>query len=218
MHIKVVTGHDGECVWRDLLEANLKEYCSRWDYDLVTKFDGWKPTVRHVFWRKLELIQQEFTDCDWLLWLDADCFVMNMTTPLARYVDDTFDLGITGPFVSTCPHPECPERFNDVFSAGILLIRQCQWSRNILKEWWASEDTTWRPPGCNNGWMGDTAYLTCRLMQQPAQREHIKVFPLEEIGWATIANKPSQFIAHCYGSSGPQRRERFEHYEQNTVR
>lgn len=219
--IKLITGHDpsgysGEVEWRDLLEANLKEYCSRWGYDLVMKFDGWEPTTRHVWWRKVELAKEHLADCEWLLWLDSDCFMLNMTKAVTDYTDDSFDLGITGPFESTCQVPACSIVTNVCYSAGVFLLRNCPWSHTLLEKWWDSGDQPWQPQGCN--WEGDSVYISCVSMQDPETRERIKVFPLKQIGWANIAHCPSQFIAHCYGSSGPDRRIRFEQYKQHTVR
>jgi hypothetical protein len=224
MKIRVVTGYDGECVWRDLLEANLREYCDRWGYDLVMKFDGWGPTSRNLVWRKAELIRENFAGCDWLVWLDADCFVMNMTTPLTQYMSNDFDLGVTGPFAAACDDIDCHRKTKDAYSAGLIFLRQSEWSRNFLEEWWRSDETNWRPTGCGPksvagaAHLGDSGYVSCVLMQDPEQRKHITVFPLKEIGWANIAHDPSQFIAHCYGSLGHHRRIRFQQYEQHTVR
>jgi hypothetical protein len=226
--IKIVSGHDtagyeSKFEWRDLLEANLKEYATRWGHELVMKFDDWGPTTRQIWWRKLELVRQEFVNCDWLLWVDTDCFFLNMTTPLTRYTGDSFrvrvssvDMYVTGPFASTCRVEICPVHQNPAYSAGVFLLRNCRWSHELLEEWWESDNKLWRLPGCN--WLGDSSYMSCVLMNDPERRKHISVFPLTEIGWANMTGKPEQFIMHCYGSTGPQRRERFEQYERCVIR
>ena len=217
--IKIVTAFDGDCPWWNHLEANLREYSGRWGYDLVMKSDGWGPIDRCLYWRKMEPIKNELADCDWLLWLDPDCFVINMAIPVTQYIDDSFDLGTTGPFDFPCPNAKCPNRRDEMFSTGVLLIRRCRWSRDLLEAWWESEhDPAWRHHECDKGWIGDNTYFTCHIMQQPEHRKHIRGFPLKEIGWATIANDPSQFIVHQYGSAPTERVERFEQFRQHTIR
>lgn len=215
--IKLLTGHDGPCEWRALLEANLSEYCQRWGYALATKFEGWEASDLIKWWRKIELIRQELTECEWLVWLDSDCFVLNMTIPLERYTKGTFDLGVTGPFANTCPDKECRYWTNDCWSAGLMFLRNVSWTRILVEEWWKARTEKWRPGNCHE-WMGDSAFLSCLKMHDPSFRSHVRVFPLDEIGWATLSGKPVQFLMHCYGTPGPWRRDTFERWAKEVRR
>jgi len=139
MKFKVVTGYDGDCPYRDIVESNLREYCNKWRYDLVARFDGWGESDGVKFWRKQEMIFDAFSpDCDWLVWLDADCMIMNMGEPLEHLVCGPYDLVVSEQRMP-CEICRIP-----VFSAGVILFRSCEWAENQVRKWMASETATWR--------------------------------------------------------------------------
>jgi hypothetical protein len=201
MQIKVVTAYRGECPYRDNVTRNLTEYCRRWGYDLVAKFDQFEPLNRLPVWTKLQVVMSEFHDCDWLLWVDADCLVMNMTTPLTKFIDDGFDVGVAGKFASHTHCKSCGLRRPEVVSAGILLLRNSEWCQEFLAEWWDSENVPWRPVDHECHWNGDSAWLSCYARQSQKMASHIRVFDLATIGWATYTGNPNQFIMHFYGGT-----------------
>ena len=213
MKIKIVTGYDGDCPFRQATQANLDEYCTRWGYQLATKFDGWKPIDRNVGWRKQELILAELKDCDWLLWLDADCMILKMTIPLEHFFSENFDLAVTGPFEN------CSGCGKAVFSAGILLFRCCQWDQDFVQRWWDSHDEPWRQGKLANcRWDVDNDWLSCCALAEPEIMAHVKVIPLSAMGHATYHDDPTQFIMHFYGSTGELKFGEFRRYAPLVIR
>jgi len=120
MKIKIVTGYDGNCIYKDILLDNLNEYASKHHYQLISKFDGWDNTNRHPYWRKLELVKENFFDCDYLLWIDADCMFIDMNRKLESLIDGS-DLIITK---------------EDVVQAGCFLIKNTKEVSKFLDYWW----------------------------------------------------------------------------------
>ena len=213
MEIKIVTGFDGECPFRKQVQDNLAEYCERWGYTLVTKFDNWGPLARDVGWRKIELILSELSDCDWFLWLDADCMVVNMTIPLESFLGDDFDLAVTGPFAP------CPSCSKPVFSAGVMLFRCCEWSQKFVQRWWESHDISWRQGALADcRWNVDNDWLSCCTLSDPEIVARVKKIPLDIMGHATYHHSPDQFLMHFYGSAGARKLEEFKFYNSRVIR
>ena len=202
MKIKVLTGYDGVCSHRELTLANFTEYCERWGYELITKFNNWGPREAlegertpgkaALHWRRYQLIAQELHSCDWVVWLDADCMIVNMTIPLTGFVDDTIDLAITGPF-----HP-CESCGAPIYSAGVLLLRCCDWSRAMVLGCLESIKREWRQgPTSNCTSLAENNWLCCKFL--PANMKHVKVIPPETAGYYTLV-APGQFLIHLYGA------------------
>ncbi len=205
MRVKIVTGYDGICSYREMAMANFSEYCERWGYELVAKFDGWGPVEEiqgggqigwtAIFRRRWQLIAQELDDCDWLLWLDPDCIIMNMTIPITKFIDDTIDVAITGPF-----HP-CDKCGAPVYSSGVILIRSCDWSKNMLRDCLAEMHTDWRQgPTAHCTELAGNNWFCCKFLPANMNMTHVKVIAPKTAGYYTVVT-PGQFLVHLYGSS-----------------
>lgn len=259
MHeIKILTGYQGTCPYREATLANFGEYCERWGHELVARFGDWLPDrallARHreiylaagkgilpeeafdaypvdvkrkipFSWVKHYLIARELRDCDWLVWLDPDCKIMNMTTPLESFLDDSFDLAVPGRF-QECPvfrdhDPRCkyaPEG-HETLSLGVMLMRTSHWSRQLFRDWRQSENTDWRgerPFHCRM--LGDNQWFSCKFMIDDPRRQRVKVLDKERIGYCHWLNKPEQFVLHLYGSQQAGRLKSMRHLEQFVIR
>jgi len=240
MNIKVLTGYQGDCLYRELTLANLGEYCARWGHTFVSRFGDWmdergemEETARRFLersggriseeeyairpehatrkmtltWAKHLLIREELGGCDWLLWLDADCKIMDMRVSLDSLIDSDHDLVLSGMF------PECwaantkavmckeaPEG-HGVVSLGIMLMRNCTWTWDLLDAWWASRNKDWareKPYECM--YHGDNQWFSCHFMLKAPGRDRVKVVPKETMGWCHHKPDLQQFIIHLYGS------------------
>lgn len=124
--IKVVTGYSGDCPYKDIVVNNLRQYCDLYGYQLATKFDGWGEFDRHPFWRKQQLIMREISDCDLLLWVDADCLVSNMTIKIEDCILSKSSVVMS--------HEE------DGWQAGVMLFRNDASAFKFLHDWWDAGD------------------------------------------------------------------------------
>jgi len=159
MNIKVLTGFDGDCLARDLQVAHLDEYCMRHGYLLVTKFDNWPPSNRYAFWRKHELIHSELHDCDWLLWLDMDALIMNMTVRVEDIIDPQY--------FAMIPYLTGDQHVGSVYCAGVMLLRCCKETKTFLREWWEAYDK--HPDVSDNDNTLLNRYLTPRSGVHPTE-------------------------------------------------
>jgi len=208
MTIKILTGYEGSCPYAHLALANFTEYSTRWGHTLVSQFADWPPLsrsiepdgllnfhIRRMTWRKHTLIHQELKDCDWLLWLDPDCLILNMATSLTAFCTEDHDLIVTGPYyyAPPCTHP--------MYSVGILFLRNCEWTEKFLDEWWTLEDSPWRigeTECCKTE--GDANWFSCHYMQRPDRSSRIKILDPRVAGTPHWLDSPDQFIMHLHGS------------------
>lgn len=218
--IKVITAYEGECCYQQLTLANMREYCGRWGYEFIAQINNpdWKPLVHpyNFQWRKVQILIEEMHDCEWLLWLDLDCFFLNMTIPLdGVFTDPTADLVIPGGGFGPCP--ECGKPVHNV---GLFSFRNCDWSRETLIGWWDQEleRLKLQPKPEYTHCVGETLWLSCQVVENPVQAPHIKVLPLEIAGWATITRRPEQFITHQYAALPALKQDRFKQLEQWVIR
>jgi len=78
----------------DMTLPNKQEYCDKYSYMLQSHTP--KVAMSLIDWNgyKTNLlksaIQQE--EYDWIVWIDADALIMNMTIPLTKFIDDDYEL------------------------------------------------------------------------------------------------------------------------------
>lgn len=209
-------GYQPTCCYKDVTVRNMREYCDRWGYDFVAKFDNWKKLElpHHHMWRKTEMLMEEMHDCEWILWLDLDCFFLNMTIPLDVFTDKTADLVIPAGF------GKCPECGKPVHNLGMVCFRNCDWSRDVLQSWWNQEIEALKPNRAKEYTycLGETLWISCHFVNNPLQASHIKVIPLRVAGWATITGKPEQLLTHQYAALEHIKLDKFKELESKVIR
>ena len=224
--IKVVTCYEDvvrdeqdvvSCPYKDITTANMREYCKRWGYEFVGKFDGWRPTRQphHHMWHRVELLLDEIHDCDWILCIDLDCFFLNMTIPLEGiFTDETADLIVTGGFDA------CADCGKPTHNVGVVCFRNCDWSRETLHDWWNQEIEARRenPDKQYTYCVGECGWISCHVCNNPDQKSHVKVVPLKIAGWASITGKPEQLLTHQYAAPNSVKLERFRELEHRVIR
>jgi len=214
---------------KELLENHRQAYVGALG-SLVSEeeFDLYPESIKRKIpfsWIKHYLIADELRDCDWLVWLDSDCKIMNMTTPLESFLSDSFDLAVPGRF------PECPVYAGhdhrckyspegyETLSLGVMLIRNCDWSRQVFEDWWRSQEVEWRedrPFHCRM--LGDNQWFSCHFMLEDPRRKRVKILEKEKIGYVHRINSPEQFIIHLYGSTEANRVNVLRNFEEFVIR
>lgn len=97
---------------------NRRRYCRKHGYTLVHRED--KLDDRAPQWSKIPLLMEELRNFDWVFWSDIDALVMNHEKPITDFIDERFDLIISG-------RPPKPK-----ISTGEFVIRNCPWSSEFL--------------------------------------------------------------------------------------
>lgn len=128
--IKMVSVAHGE-KYRELMKYGLEskyEYCKKHNYPFVDECNS-LDSSRPIAWSKIKLIEREMEDYDIIMWIDADTIIMNPAHRLEEFLilmkkDTWFLIG---------------EDISKVPNAGVFFIRNCQESKDFLKDVYQQE-------------------------------------------------------------------------------
>jgi len=97
-------------------------YCQKWDYPFINETRRLNES-RPIAWSKIDLILRELPNYEYVVWVDADAFIMNQELPL-----EVFLL-----LLSDRQHMIIGEDLN-CLNAGVLIIRRDQSMFRLLTE------------------------------------------------------------------------------------
>jgi hypothetical protein len=110
--------------------AHNQVYAKRWNYSYTidSRVYDWG-RLRPKYWGKVDIIQNALeTSCSWVLWLDADCVVMNQSIRLEQLTLHDANLVVTDAEVLGS------FRVNN----GAFLLRNSDWAKQFCQRWWSS--------------------------------------------------------------------------------
>lgn len=80
---------------RQIVEPNRIAYCERHDYTYLPAYKN-LARGRKATWSKIPLIHKNLNRFDWIIWLDADAFIVNQDIPLTEFCLDDLVIGEDG--------------------------------------------------------------------------------------------------------------------------
>ena len=117
---------------------NKMNYARKHGYRLFDESDQLDRS-RPASWSKIRAVQRLLREegCDWVFWLDADTVVMNSNKKVEDFlpINDSSSIDIL-------LSPDDGGGYN----AGVWLVRNTEWTRTFLQEWWDMK-TFVKPPG-----------------------------------------------------------------------
>ena len=208
-------------------ELNNYTYFCETDFNKISLcLDGKAPT-----WYKPKLILDvflQYPDLDYLLFLDADAIISDFNQKIENFIDPKYDLILA----------EDIGHHSDM-NAGVILIKNTQWSKDFLEQWWKSGEEftgndakelnihTLLPQHMEqrgtfgNALWHDQTCLTLLYRNNKDVRDHIKIIPNHSFNWYEY--NQGNFIFHAYSKGhSPYRtldviyREKFEQLDENT--
>jgi hypothetical protein len=109
-------------------EINRK-YCEKHGYDYIVEKDDEKlrslAADRAFTWIKPRLINQVIGDYDYVLFMDIDAIFCDFEKKIEEFIEPGFDLVAAEDYGA-----------HSKMNAGVLLFRNCDWTRNFLGDWW----------------------------------------------------------------------------------
>lgn len=104
----------------DLSSARAKDYAKRWGYGFECHYCTHADHAgRTPYWMKVSKLINALKNCSWLLWLDADTFIVDMDVPLDRIQVDESNLFISQDCGGIC--------------TGVVLFKSCLWTAKFLE-------------------------------------------------------------------------------------
>ena len=164
---------------------NKQQYCQAHHYDFLCGTES-LDLSRPFAWSKVLLILKamENPQNKWIFWTDADTLVMNSGISLESLLDEKYNMILT-------------KDWNNI-NAGNFFIRNCEWSRKLLKDVYAHTECIHHP------WWEQQA-LILEFAQKPELAAQVKIIPQrrmnsyakEIIGYReTSTYQPGDFIIH----------------------
>ena len=168
--------------------TNRQAYCDQHGYDFIFTDQLLDPS-RPIAWSKVQLILQVMDDpqYEWIFWSDADSLITNMAIPVANMIDDDYDMIIS---------------WDDAWSTvstGQFLIRNCEWSRQLLLNAYARTELI------NHGFWEQEA-INRELRDKPELWNHVKLIPhrlINSFPYFRGIWKRGDFLVHFAGSRNP---------------
>lgn len=145
---------------KELTWQNKMDYAVKHGYRL---FDGSDliDSSRPPAWSKIlavsHLLHQD--QCDWVMWTDADTVIMNSD----RRIEDFLPADPT-------KHLLVVNDKGGGYNSGVFLLRNSEWSRQFLQDWWDMRSFV-RPPGVSLS--GDNNAMKALLRDMPDFHQHV---------------------------------------------
>lgn len=124
----------------NLCTATLKLYAKKYGYTLKVNPDLVMPE-RPASWYRLKYIPELFDQgFDFVFWVDADALFLRYDLDIGEVIEPGKDL-----YIARIPTPEGTRLEGSssnepVPNAGVMLLRNCEWTRSFLEQVWSREE------------------------------------------------------------------------------
>ena len=170
----------------------LKTYTQKFDYDVRIDSDL-ETTERNPSWQKIPLILGLFQEgYDFVFWLDADALFLRYDQGLQEMIEPGKDI-----YMVSHPIPDPVIGQRDTPNAGVMLLRNSEWTRSLLQDLWDFEEYVRHP------WFENAALLDLMGYYYPLEKgenqlnleflEHVKFIGLE---WNSFPHVPNCCASH----------------------
>ena len=104
---------------------NKQKYCDKHGYTFLPYTESLNEHY-HPSWGKILYLIKHLRDFDWLVWTDADTYIINSDIKLESFIKDGKD------FIIQCD----TEGNYTAINAGVIFVKNSQFCYNLLKIWW----------------------------------------------------------------------------------
>lgn len=131
--------------WIQKAIQNKKEYCEKNNYKFVAKDFQSAPTERCITWHRFQNILEIFSGKDapdWVMHTDIDSLFMDDDKKLESFIEIAEGFGKKAIFCEPTSAIVSDEKCelmvprDSAIAAGHFFIKNCTWSRNLLKRMW----------------------------------------------------------------------------------
>ena len=130
-NICVVTGYNYCCREHGEFTTRINlNYCLKQRYNFRAYTRGFDES-RFPSWSKLLFIKDALQHYEWVFWIDADAVFTNHKLRIERIIQAGGDIFI------------CRETPDMIFSCGVFMIHQCEWSFWLIDEMWNTTGWDW---------------------------------------------------------------------------
>ena len=109
---------------RALSFPNKQKYCDKHGYTFLSYTESLNEYC-HPSWSKILYLIKHLRDFDWLVWTDADTYIINSDIKLESFIKDGKE------FIIQCD----TEGNYTAINAGVIFVKNSQFCYNLLKVW-----------------------------------------------------------------------------------
>lgn len=195
--IRLVTAFNAPIAdYGEIAAARMAAYARHHGYDLRVYRDGFDP-ARPPAWSKILFVQRAFAGADWVVWIDADILIMDLSQPLEQWLSPDHD------FIIARHHAPQPHA-----NTGIFFARPRLWVRGFLRQVYAQKEVI------HHGWWEQVALnivLENHRLPRLLQVDNARAF---NASFASAAPEdvyqPGDFLVHFAGQ--PNRASRMREF------
>ena len=192
----------------ELTKPSKEEYCKKFGYDFLS--EEVIETDREIGWRKIDVFRERLISgyYDWIVYVEADAMICNLTIPLTDILDDKYDMIIAKNSIS---------KGWDGINCGVMAIKNSQWSLDFLYKI-DSKENFWNHP-----WQEQAAIID-EIENNPEVLKNIKIEKCSIINafhhvWYNFDDfKFGDFILHDAGASNEHRFKLFTEMKDKIIK
>ena len=177
---------------------NKAAYAIKHGYD-VCLYTEYLDEKRIGYWYKVIAAKKNLANYDWLFYLDSDALIMNDTIEIETLIDDHYDMIAT-----------YDDRLSSPILSGQFLIKNSEWSKKFLEDWYDVGDTHIQP-GFDGG------ALIKLYTENEDIRNHIKTIPIRKMGSYSWNYKEGDFIIQFAGFTFSEKEKFMKEYYEKTL-
>jgi hypothetical protein len=180
-----------------LAAVNKRDYALRHNYAFVARSlefaqQELRPVKRRTVWGKVDVLEKVLPKYDWVFWMDMDAVIMNMDQSVHSILDGLrkkYPKGAAA-FESTVDLVVVKPGRDKMLNAGVLLLRNSEWSRQFIRQVQNTESWYNKSPSYEQGAMWE-------VMSNPIHQEHIIVLEDNHV-FNTFPQfyQPGDFVVH----------------------
>jgi len=146
---------------------------------------------RHPSWSKVEAVLRLIRSgrFDWVLWVDADAFILNTEHDVRRLITGCHDLITASDFNGLC--------------CGVFLCRACPWSERFLETAMGLGDLGHDQDSHGPKW--EQSAFKHILAHFPEHQRHVAVAPETWLNSSPISYRPGHFVLHLGAMTNEER-------------
>jgi hypothetical protein len=171
---------------------------------LLTPEDGARYEPRDERWNKVKILLDALNpetgwgrQLEYILWLDSDLIFLDIGMKIEEIMENykSYDILFSAD----------PQLENGVVNSGLFIVKNNEWSRQFLHDWWYSYDRI----------LGMDQHIFSKLWEsgQPDIANHIKILRTDALNThfpSWVHQKPHNQILHLAGVSGIMRQLSFK--------
>lgn len=171
---------------------NNKEYADKYGYDFIS-YDSNFDNSKTAYWQKYIALKRHIKNYEWVIFLDADCIIMNHNIELESLIDEKYDMifeNMGDRFLGENSEYEKYMDWNYNAISSAMLFKNCKTSIDFITD--VHQNIKFPVRG-----IYDNTLVRC-LLSSDIYKNRVKMFEIDsrKLNSVWYTNKPSFLLEH----------------------